>query len=87
VAIDDHSRVGFSQKLGEVVAPSCWLHAQLPTPGVRVAQVMTDNGSAYKSRRFAKLLRSPGIRHIRTRPCTPRINGKAERFVQTLQRE
>ena len=56
--------------------------------GVTVDSVMTDNGSAYKSRRrFAKLLRRLGIRHIRTRPYTPRTNGKAERFIQTLLRE
>ena len=55
--------------------------------GVSVQSFMTDNGSAYKSRRFAKLLRRLGIRHIRTRPYTPRTNGKAERFIQTLLRE
>jgi len=48
---------------------------------------MTDNGSAYRSRRFAKALRLLAIRHIFTRPCTPKTNGKAERFIQTLLRE
>ena len=48
---------------------------------------MTDNGSAYKSRRFANPLRRWGIRHIRTRPYTPRTNGKAEQFIQTLLSE
>ena len=52
--------------------------------GVKIERVMTDNGAAYKSRRFAKLLRRLKIRHIRTRPYTPRTNGKAERFIQTL---
>jgi transposase InsO family protein len=56
-------------------------------PGVRVTQVMTDNGSAYQSRRFAKLPSRLGIRHIRTRPHTPRNNRKAERFIQTVLRE
>jgi len=55
--------------------------------GVEVEQIMTDNGSAYTSRRFARLLRRLGIRHVRTRPYTPRTNGKAERFIQTLLRE
>lgn len=55
--------------------------------GVRIAQVMTDNGTAYRSRRFAKPLRRLRNRHIRTRPYTPRTNGKAERFIQTLLRE
>ena len=92
VAIDDHSRVGFSQMLADETAKSAcaFLLAALRyyrSLGVKVAQVMTDNGSAYKSRRFAKLLRRLGIRHIRTRPYTPRTNGKAERFIQTLLRE
>src|ERR1700744_1386497 len=55
--------------------------------GVPIQAVMTDNGSAYKSKRFAKLLRRLGIKHKRTRPYTPRTNGKAERFIQTLLRE
>ena len=36
--------------------------------GVHIEGVMTDNGSAYRSRRFAKLLRRLGIKHLRTRP-------------------
>lgn len=92
VAIDEHSRVGFSQMLADETAKcACaFLLAALryyKGLGVKVEQVMTDNGAAYKSRRFAKLLRRLGIRHIRTRPYTPRTNGKAERFIQTLLRE
>jgi transposase InsO family protein len=34
-----------------------------------------------------QLLRRLNIRHLRTRPCTPRANGKAQRFIQTLLRE
>ena len=55
--------------------------------GVAVERVMSDNGSAYRSRDFAKLLADAGVKHIRTRPYTPRTNGKAERFIQTLQNE
>ena len=44
-------------------------------------------GSAYRSCRFAKALRLLAIRHIFTRPYTPKTNGKAERFIQTLMRE
>jgi transposase InsO family protein len=92
VAIDDHSRVGFSQMHADETAMSAcaFLLAALRyyrRLGVRIEQVMTDNGSAYKSRRFARLLRRLGLRHIRTRPYTPRTNGKAERFIQTLLRE
>ena len=48
---------------------------------------MTDNGSAYRSKFFATALHRAGARHIRTRPYTPRTNGKAERFIQTSLRE
>ena len=60
-----------------------WFRAQ----GIRTERVMTDNGSAYRSGRFAKALRMLAIRHIFTRPYTPKTNGKAERFIQTLLRE
>ena len=55
--------------------------------GVRIEHVMTGNGAAYRSRRFARLLRRPKLRHIRTRPYTPRTHGKAGRFIQTALRE
>ena len=48
---------------------------------------MTDNGSACTSRPFKAALTPRGIRHKRTRPTTPRTNGKAERFIQTSLRE
>jgi transposase InsO family protein len=54
---------------------------------VRVDRVMTDNGSAFVSRQFTGLCRALDIRHVRIRPYTPRTNGKAERFIQTLLRE
>jgi len=55
--------------------------------GMRVERIMTDNGAAYVSKLWAKTLRRLAIRHLRTRPYTPRTNGKAERFIQTLLRE
>jgi transposase InsO family protein len=48
---------------------------------------MSDNGPAYVSRSFAKACKALGLKHIRTRPYTPRTNCKAERFIQTLCRE
>ena len=55
--------------------------------GVTVARVMTDNGSCYKSFAFRDACRDLGLKHIRTRPYTPKTNGKAERFIQTALRE
>ena len=48
---------------------------------------MTDNGAGYVSRLFRKVCRMLRLRHLRTRPYTPKTNGKAERFIQTLLRE
>ena len=48
---------------------------------------MTDNGSCYRSKAFRKACSDLGLRHIRTRPYTPKTNGKAERFIQTALRE
>jgi transposase InsO family protein len=60
-----------------------WFNGQ----GIECYRVMSDNGPAYVSKAFAKACRTLGLRHIRTRPYTPRTNGKAERFIQTLCRE
>ena len=54
---------------------------------VRVERVMTDNGSCYRSKAFAKACFNLGLKRIRTRPHTPKTNGKAERFIQTSLRE
>jgi len=92
VAIDDASRLAYTEilpSLGKEDATGflrralAW-YARL---GVKVERVMTDNGSAYRSKLFAKALQDAGARHVRTRPYTPRTNGKAERFIQTSLRE
>jgi transposase InsO family protein len=48
---------------------------------------MTDNGRAYRSHDFRAAGARAGVRHLRTKPYTPRTNGKAERFLQTVMRE
>jgi len=55
--------------------------------GIRVKAVMTDNGSAYVSHAHGDACRDLGVKHLRIRPARPRTNGKAERFIQTLQNE
>jgi len=55
--------------------------------GVTVERVMTDNGSCYKSHAFRHACKELGLRHIRTKPYTPKTNGKAERFIKTALNE
>jgi transposase InsO family protein len=55
--------------------------------GVKVERVMTDNGSCYLSQAFRQACQRLGLKHVRTKPYTPRTNGKAERFIQTSLRE
>jgi transposase InsO family protein len=92
VAIDDASRLAYTEvlpSLGREDA-TAFLNRALGwfgRLGISVERVMTDNGSAYRSKLFAAALSQAGIRHIRTRPYTPRTNGKAERFIQTSLRE
>jgi len=92
VCIDDASRLAFSRILPDEKKESAvaFLHAAVAyyqSLGVTVARVMTDNGSCYKSFDFRDACRDLGLRHIRTRPYTPKTNGKAERFIQTCLRE
>jgi transposase InsO family protein len=92
VAIDDHSRLAYAETLRDergatTVAFLRRAIAWFQRLGVRVEQVMTDNGSAYVSRRFAQVCAQLQLRHLRTRPYRPCTNGKAERFIQTCLRE
>ncbi len=52
--------------------------------GIEIEQLLTDNGSAYVSKRHALACCSLRIRHLRTRPYRPQTNGKAERFIRTM---
>jgi transposase InsO family protein len=92
VCVDDFTRLAYVEVLpdekGATTAAflrraAAWLKAQ----GVTVERVMTDNGSGYVSKDFAAAVAEIRARHLRTRPYTPRTNGKAERFIQTMLRE
>jgi transposase InsO family protein len=92
IAIDDHSRIAFSQVLpnekglsaAAFLLAALRYYAQL---GISIRRLLTDNGPCYQSRALRYVCQQHGIRHIRTRPYTPRTNGKAERFIQTALRE
>jgi transposase InsO family protein len=92
VAVDDTSRLAYVEILEDERGPTCagFLRravAWFAHHGIIVQRVMTDNGAGYRSRAHADALTQLGIRHLRTRPYRPRTNGKAERFIQTLQVE
>ena len=88
MAVDDCSRLAVGEILpderqGTAVGFLQRTVRGLRRLGVRVAAVMTDNGSCYRSRRFAAACRRLAVRHLRTRRYTPRTNGKVERFIKT----
>ena len=92
VCIDDHSRVAFSQILPNEKKESAIAFLKAAVAyyrrlGINVERVMTDNGSCYRSNDFAKACRKLRLKHKRTKPYTPKTNGKAERFIQTALRE
>jgi transposase InsO family protein len=92
VAIDDASRIAFAQIFPDQSARSTtrFLHntlAYFASLNIPIQRLMTDNGGCYRSDAFSFALRAMRIRHIFTKPYTPRTNGKAERFIQTSLRE
>jgi transposase InsO family protein len=92
VCIDDASRVAFSRVMKDQRKESAvaFLKAAVTyyaSLGVKIERVMTDNGSCYCSRAFGRACKKLGLKHIFTKPYTPKTNGKAERFIQTSLRE
>ena len=92
VCIDDATRVAYVEVRPTAAAPDAIAFVRRAVQwfaqrGVRSERVMTDNGAAYRARAFAATCAELHLRHVRTRPYTPRTNGKAERFIQTLLRE
>ena len=92
VCVDDHSRIAFTQIMPDekAVSATAFLKAAVAyyqSLGIAVERVMTDNGSCYKSFAWRDTCKDLAIKHIRTKPYTPRTNGKAERFIQSALRE
>jgi len=90
VAIDDHSRIAYVEVMhneGQHTCTQFLVHAVefFRKRGVTIERVMTDRGPGYRSKLFNRTCRELGIRHIYTKPYTPRTNGKAERFIRTLK--
>jgi transposase InsO family protein len=92
VAVDDCSRFSYAEVLPDqkrYTTTRFWLRAvrEFERRGIQIERVLSDNGGAYRSRPFRKACRWLGIATKRTRPYRPQTNGKAERFIQTLQRK
>jgi transposase InsO family protein len=89
VAIDDATRLAYVELLTDEKAVTAigFLRravAFFESHGMSVESVMTDNGSAYRSKVHAIACRALGLKHLRTRPYRPQTNGKAERFIRTM---
>ena len=92
IAIDDHSRLAYAEILSDEKAKTSAAFLVravrfFKKHGIRVQRIMTDNGVGYVAKYYAKIMRLLRLKHIRTKPYTPKTNGKAERFIQTLLRE
>jgi len=92
VAIDDFSRLAYLEVLpdekgatsaGFLRRAVAWYRQH----GIEAQRILTDNGSGYRSKKMARSCKRCKLRHLRTRPYTPRTNGKAERLIQTALRE
>jgi transposase InsO family protein len=91
-AVDDHSRLAYSEILDDEKAPTCaafWRRAQafFEDHGITVKAVLTDNGKCYRSNDWMKTLVAGGVQPRWTRPYRPQTNGKVERFNRTLLEE
>ena len=92
VAIDDHARIGFTDMHADEGKANAVQFVQntvayFKSLGVRPKRVLTDNGSAFRSKSFAAACHSLQLKHSFTRPYRPQTNGKAERFIQSALRE
>ena len=93
VAVDDHTRIAYCEVLaGQGAAArsrkaheaAAWFASE---HAITIERVLTDNGHAYRSHAWRDLCQRLGIQRRRTRPYTPRTNGKAEAFIGTALRE
>ena len=91
VCVDDCTRLAYAEVLPKEDAASAVAFfrralQRFAALGIRVQRVLSDNAKCYDSHAFRALCQEYGVRQRFTRPYTPRTNGKAERFIQTLVR-
>ena len=92
MAIDDATRLAYVEVLpdekqattvGFLLRGVAWFDGQ----GISGRSVLSDNGSAYRSKPWREACSAPSLISKRTRPDSPQTNGKAERFIKTLLAE
>lgn len=92
VAVDDHARIAFTAMHPDERAPSAVSFLRTAATyyaslGIKVRELLTDNGAAFRSTLFKVACVELGIKHRFTRAYRPQTNGKAERFIQSALRE
>jgi transposase InsO family protein len=89
VCVDDATRLAYAEVLADERATTAIAFLRRAVAfyrrhGITVERLLTDNGSAYRSKLHAIACRALGIRHLRTRRYRPQTNGKAERFIRSM---
>lgn len=92
VAVDDHARIAFTAMRPDERAPGAASFLRAAAAyydglGIKVRQLLTDNGAPFRSKLFKAACAELGIKHRFTRAYRPQTNGKAERFIQSALRE
>ena len=92
VAVDDHARIAFTAMHPDERKESAVLFLKAAVAyyahlGVTIKRLITDNGSAFRSKVFRRACEAFGIKHTFTQAYRPQTNGKAERFIQSALRE
>ena len=92
VTVDDHALYAAGSVFEDETAESVTkhliqTHQHYNSNGIVKKRVLTDDGSGYRSKKFADACETLGMKHVFIHPYTPQTNGKAERFIQTLLRE
>jgi transposase InsO family protein len=92
VCVDDHTRLAYAEVLPAESGKYATVFFRralrwFERLGIRCERLLTDNAKCYaESKVFQALCTEHGIAQRFTRPYTPKTNGKAERFIQTLKR-
>jgi transposase InsO family protein len=92
VCVDDHTRLAYAEVHPSESGKYATLFFQralrwFNSLGIRCQRLLTDNAKCYSvSKRFKALCAKYRVKQSFTRPYTPKTNGKAERFIQTLKR-